>query len=253
VIAATGDTGEVARGENAYPAALSDVTAVGGTTLAPSGSARGVRETPWSNAGYGCDTAEATLAYQVTNGCQGRAYADVSADADPHTGLDMYDAAAGGWVMAGGTSLATPIVAAYEALTGVDGTSNRWAYLDASELNKVSGGYAGATGTGTISGDVVTGAPGVTPVTAASATTTSVSLTSGVYSNGAAATAGWQYGTTGAYGSHTTTVKLAPAAGATQVKTTITGLAPNTTYHFRLVALNADGASAGYDYTVSTS
>ena len=253
VIAATGDTGAVARGENAYPAALSDVTAVGGTTLTPSSSPRGVSETAWSNAGYGCDTAEAALAYQSAGSCQGRAYADVSADADPHTGLDMYEAAEGGWVMAGGTSLATPIVAAYEALTGVDGTSNRWAYLDASELNKVAGGYGGATGTGTISGDVVTGAPGVSPVSAASVTATSVSLTSGIYSNGATTTYGWQYGTSTAYGSSSTNATLSAAAGATQVTTTITGLAPNTTYHFRLAALNAHGAAAGYDYTVTTS
>ena len=126
-------------------------------------------------------------------------------------------------------------------------------YLDASELNKVAGGYGGATGTGTISGDVVTGAPGVSPVSAASATATSVSLTSGIYSNGATTTYGWQYGTSTAYGSSSTNATLSAAAGATQVTTTITGLAPNTTYHFRLAALNAHGAAAGYDYTVTTS
>ncbi len=251
VIAATGDTGEVAAGQNAYPAALSDVTAVGGTTLAASTATRGVTETAWSHAGFGCDTAESSLAYQPAGRCGGRAYADVSADANPSTGLHMYEASEGGWVMAGGTSLATPIVAAYEALTGVDGSTNRWAYADAHKLNQVSGGYGGATGTGTISGDIVNGAPGLTPLSATHTTSTSVTLTGGLYTNGASSHYAWQYASAGTDTAQSATLAAAP--GATPVATTITGLLPNTTYHFRLIAHNAHGNVAGYDVTVTTS
>jgi hypothetical protein len=252
VIAATGDAGAVASGENAYPAALPDVTAVGGTTLSPSSSARGVTESAWSGAGYGCDTAEAKLAYQSAQGCGGRSYADISADADPTTGLNVYEAAAGGWVRAGGTSVATPMVAAYEALTGVAGKSNAWAYLDASALNPLSGGYAGQTGTGTISGDVITGAPGVASATATDVSSTSVTLTGGVYSNGASTTATWQYGASTGYGATSPSTTVASGAGASPVSTVISGLAPSTTYHFVLEATNADGTVSGYDASVTT-
>ena len=51
---------------------------------------------------------------------RGRAYADVSADADPNTGLAIYDSGQGGWLLVGGTSLAAPLIAAYEAVTGID-------------------------------------------------------------------------------------------------------------------------------------
>jgi subtilase family serine protease len=51
---ATGDNGALPTGEDAYPAALPYVTAVGGTTLNPASSsspnARGVDETAWSDA-----------------------------------------------------------------------------------------------------------------------------------------------------------------------------------------------------------
>ena len=69
--------------------------------------------------------------YQTDTGCAGRSYADVSADADPNTGLGVYDTGNGGWLLVGGTSLATPLIAAYEAVTGVDADrSPQWAYTE---------------------------------------------------------------------------------------------------------------------------
>ena len=63
-------------------------------------------------------------------GCTGRAYADLSADADPNTGLEVVED--GNWGVVGGTSLATPLIAAYYAITGIDDTTNntsaKWAY-----------------------------------------------------------------------------------------------------------------------------
>ena len=56
----------------------------------------------------------------------GRAYSDISADADPNTGIQIYDSSPlpqdttpAGWVVAGGTSVSAPLVAAYYALDRV--------------------------------------------------------------------------------------------------------------------------------------
>lgn len=52
-------------------------------------------------------------------GCNGkRSTADIAALADPNTGFDVYDSQAGGWLTIGGTSLASPLVAAMWALAG---------------------------------------------------------------------------------------------------------------------------------------
>jgi hypothetical protein len=176
-----------------YPASEPGITAVGGTSLAPSSNARGIAESAWSGAGSACSTFDAQPSWQasVNTGCSGRAVADVSADADPGTGLTTYDSYSGGWVTLGGTSLAAPLTAAYVALTGVNGSSTanadgslsgEWVYADASELNDITSGnngtcpastaYAspqtctagvgwdGPTGMGSISGDVVTSSAG---------------------------------------------------------------------------------------------
>ena len=51
--------------------------------------------------------------------CSRRAEADVSAVADPNTGVAVYQTyGASGWVEAGGTSAAAPIIAATYALAG---------------------------------------------------------------------------------------------------------------------------------------
>ena len=51
--------------------------------------------------------------------CANRATADISADADPATGLAVYDTLGqSGWQQVGGTSLASPLVAAMYALAG---------------------------------------------------------------------------------------------------------------------------------------
>jgi hypothetical protein len=64
----------------------------------------------------------------------------------------------------------------------------------------------------------------------------------------------FDYGPTNAYGSCTAPITVASGARAGPVAATPTGLAASTTYHFRLVALNADGSSglAGADTTFTT-
>ncbi|MGO9754167.1 MAG: hypothetical protein ACLP22_22345 [Solirubrobacteraceae bacterium] len=290
VIAATGDSGYVGGGESNYPASFPGVTAAGGTTINsddPS-TPRGFSESAWSldangdGGGSGCNLLEAKPAYQTDTGCTGRSYADVSADADPYSGLLIYDG--GQWEPVGGTSLASPLIAAYEAITGIHGSSPQWAYTDSALLNdpqagtvgscpsaydyicNAGSGYDGPTGAGSISGDIVTGAPGIggpaglveltgwppviTDTTAVSST--SATLSAGVDPNGLDTTYYWQYGSSGSYTQQTQPVDIGAAAGPVQVTTTLTGLTPEATYDYRLVATNADGTTYGYDYTVIT-
>jgi hypothetical protein len=92
---------------------------------------------------------------------------------------DGLERPAGGWFDGGGTSLAAPLVAAFQAITGVNGSTPQWAYADAANLNDPSAGstgacagqslvlcnaaegYDGPTGAGSISGQLATGAPGI--------------------------------------------------------------------------------------------
>jgi hypothetical protein len=116
VVAATGDGSYGTE----YPAASPYVTAVGGTTLTHASNARGWTESAWGGAGSGCSSREAKPAFQTDTGCARRTIADVSAVADPATGVAVYDsyASGGGWGVYGGTSVATPIISAIFAMAG---------------------------------------------------------------------------------------------------------------------------------------
>ncbi len=288
VIAATGDHGYPGAGVDNYPAAFPGVTAAGGTTLSGAAggtSTRGYTESAWAlnssgvgwGGGSGCDTREPKPAYQGDTGCTGRSYADVSADANPDTGLRVYDTGNGGWLVEGGTSLATPLIAAFEALTGVNGATAQWAYSDSALLNDpVAGstgscaggiayicnagtGYDGPTGIGSISGAIVAGAPGIGGPAIGDGTTnsytqtvgsTTATLVGGVYPNGLDTTYYWQYGTSNAYGQQTTPQDVGSGTAPVTAQASLTGLMPGVTYHYRLVATNSDGTDYGYDYTM---
>jgi hypothetical protein len=116
ITASTGDNGFGVQ----YPAASQFVTAVGGTSLTRAGGGRGWMETAWSGAGSGCSAFDPRPSWQnVNTGCGNRALADVSAVADPNTGVGVYDSFGfGGWNVAGGTSVASPIIASTYALAG---------------------------------------------------------------------------------------------------------------------------------------
>ncbi|MGH2862781.1 MAG: S53 family peptidase [Solirubrobacteraceae bacterium] len=280
---ATGDNGALPTGEDAYPAALPYVTAVGGTTLAPATptapNARGIVETAWNGSSAGCDTQEQPLPYQPSDGCSGRSYADISADADPSTGLTVYDSPAGGWFDGGGTSLAAPLVAAFQAITGVNGSTPQWAYTDAANLNdpttgstgacagelsalcNAATGYDGPTGAGSISGQIAPGAPGIGlpslgPSDSKTYTlrlaNTGAWLRAGVYPNGEATSYYWQYGTTSSYGSSTAAVSVGAGAAPVSIGSHLATLKPGTKYHYRLVATNASGTEYGYDGMFAT-
>ncbi len=96
-------------------------------------------------------------------------------------------------------------------------------------------------------------APTVTTSTATSITSTSATLDGSVNANGLSATVTFQYGTTSSYGS-TVTATPSPVSGTSSVSVSanVSGLSPNTLYHYRVVATNSAGTSNGSDQTFTT-
>ena len=123
-----------------YPAASPNVTAVGGTTLTGSQSSTWT-QTVWSGTGSGCSAYEPIPAWQppTTSLCNGRTVADTAAVADPNTGVAVYDSFhEPGWMVFGGTSVASPLVASIYALAGNTSSVNAQnLYLDSAKLNHV--------------------------------------------------------------------------------------------------------------------
>jgi len=101
-------------GDNGYgvesPASFRHVIAVGGTSLYVKPSGSYLRETAWKGSGSGCakGLAPEWQSASLTH-CPGKAVADVSAVADPATGVAVYFD--GQWLVFGGTSASAPIVA----------------------------------------------------------------------------------------------------------------------------------------------
>ena len=150
VTAASGDSGYLdwlegpAAPHTDYPASSPHVVAVGGTRLAltnPGGGWAG--ETVWNDGGKrkgvgegagatggGCSALFAAGTWQLRApgwglvGCGARrGVTDVSADADPYSGVAVYDSTTNregnrGWGVIGGTSVASPIIASVFALAG---------------------------------------------------------------------------------------------------------------------------------------
>jgi subtilase family serine protease len=135
-----------------FPAASQYVTAVGGTTLTRSSTTRGWSETVWSGAGSGCSAYIPKPTWQTDSGCANRTVTDVAADADPYTGVAVYDSfryqGYGGWLVFGGTSVASPIIASVYALAGnaASITDNAYPYANTSSLFDVTSGSNGSCG-----------------------------------------------------------------------------------------------------------
>ena len=178
-VAITVSSGDSGYGAQA-PAAFNTVTAVGGTNLKLTSTGARSSETAWKGAGSGCSAYITKPTWQKDTGCSRRTIADVSAVADPATGVAVYDSygSTGGanWYVFGGTSVAAPIIGAVYALSGnTSGTPASLAYAvapGASLFNVTSGtntrkcrfgylcdagksltnGYDGPTGLGTPNG-----------------------------------------------------------------------------------------------------
>jgi subtilase family serine protease len=265
-VAITASTGDGGYG-TLYPAASPDVIAAGGTSLYLNNDGSYHSETAWSGGGSGCSGFEPAPSWQPSIGCSKRMIADISADADPNTGVAVYDsvgtAANDAWYQVGGTSLSSPIIASTYALTGttqVDNASGLYANANYStNLHDVTTGsngscstslfcsagtgYDGPTGLGTPDG---LGAfePGPPPPPAAdfslSAAPSTVALTPG--------------------GSVPATITVNPSSGfggsvslaASGLPTGVTAsFSPSSTTGSSTLTLNASSAAPGTTATVT--
>jgi subtilase family serine protease len=138
VVAAAGDSGPGAY----FPASASKVIAVAGTTINLSSNYQ-ISESLWSGSGGGCSSIFSRNAYssKVCSNSK-RSVADVAADADPLTGVAVYDSRLGGWLIAGGTSVSAPIIAGIYALSGDTSSGNgaTTLYLNAGSFSPVQNG-----------------------------------------------------------------------------------------------------------------
>jgi subtilase family serine protease len=121
------------------------VVAVGGTVLAPSSTnPRGWTERVWGGAGSGCSAYFGKPAAQPDTACHGRTVADVSAVSYR---LNVYDTSLPkeyrGWLLVGGTSASSPLVAGMIASVGRGGLRPTDLYTTPGGFNDVVGGKNG--------------------------------------------------------------------------------------------------------------
>ncbi len=129
-------------------------------------------------------------------------------------------------------------------LTGLSvGTLYHYRVVGMNDLGTTLGADATFTTAGPAA--VVTGG-------ANSVTKTGATLNGTVTPDGIATSAYFEYGPTTAYGTATATQTLGSGMALVNVQATISGLAPNTTYHFRLVSTSAAGTVFGTDVTLAT-
>ncbi|HET9731338.1 MAG TPA: hypothetical protein VFP54_01575 [Acidimicrobiales bacterium] len=261
VVASSGDNGYGVE----YPAASQYVTAVGGTSLYQTNDTgtRSATETAWSGAGAGCSAYEAKPSWQHDTGCSRRTVADVSAVADPNTGVWVYDTyGTSGWAIFGGTSVASPIVASMFALGGgVTGGSvpQQWPYNSPASLNDITSGsdgscggsylctavagYDGPTGLGTPDGTTAfAGGPPPAPP----GPPTNLQAVSGSGS----VTLGWGTPSTGTATGYIVLRSTSSNTGYAQIATTSnlgytdTAVTAGTTYYYEVEATNSGGTSS---------
>ncbi len=94
--------------------------------------------------------------------------------------------------------------------------------------------------------------PTVTTTTASSVTTVSATLNGTIDPGGVSSTYHFEYGTDTNYGSQTTESDPLSGTGAVAATGAVTGLSPNTTYHYRIVGHNGPGSITGNDQSFTT-
>jgi len=132
-----------------FPASSPHVTAVGGTSLYHASNTRGWTESAWSGAGSGCSAIYSKPSWQTDPSCTQRTVADVSAVADPNTGVAVFGPAnrrGSAWLVFGGTSVAAPLTAGVYGLNGGAVTYGSNPYAPAASLNDVTSGSNGSCG-----------------------------------------------------------------------------------------------------------
>lgn len=247
-----GDAGATAQ----YPSTSPNVISVGGTTLNldPTTGAF-VSETAWSGGGGGCSSYESATSaqshfsqYGQVN-CGGRrATPDVALDADPNTGVSVYDSTPynnqTGWWIVGGTSASAPMWAGRSAASGAVVNSAR-VYGTAIPFRDITSGNNGApalvgydlaSGRGSWNDGPPPASPPGAPTLTATAGAGSVSLS--WTPTGAAATSYSISKGTAAGGENQ---NLATVTSTTYTDTAVTA---GSTYYYTVTASNASGPSA---------
>lgn len=140
-----------------WPSTSPNVVAAGGTTVRRNPATDAfLAEAPWDSAGGGISTVELRPTYQSAISSTVGAYRgvpDLSFDANPVTGVWIYDSSVGGWNIVGGTSVASPALAGIINLAGKFYTSSS-AELQSiynnmhttADFNDVASGYCGPYG-----------------------------------------------------------------------------------------------------------
>ncbi len=95
-------------------------------------------------------------------------------------------------------------------------------------------------------------APAPTTQAASAVSQSAATLNGSLMPNGLATTYAFEWGTTTAYGQRTPDVAIPVGAGTQAVNAALTGLAPGTTYHARLIASNSLGTVTGADVSFTT-
>ncbi len=121
-----------------WPSVSANVVAVGGTSVSRNpitGAFLG--ESAWNNGGGGPSLYVSRPAYQnsvqsIIGGAT-RGVPDVAAVANPTTGVWVFDSNAGGWIVVGGTSVASPVVAA------ITNNAGRFSLSSNAELTRIYG------------------------------------------------------------------------------------------------------------------
>ncbi|MFJ9814369.1 putative Ig domain-containing protein [Streptomyces sp. NPDC101151] len=268
-VAITVSSGDEAYGAE-YPATSQYVTAVGGTALTTSSGSRGWSESVWKTSstegtGSGCSAYDPKPAWQTDTGCTKRMEADVSAVADPATGVAVYDTYGGsGWAVYGGTSASAPIIAGVYALAGTPGSGDypaKYPYTHTSNLYDVTSGnngscttsyfctartgYDGPTGWGTPNG--------TTAFTAGTSSGNTVTVTNpGSQSTATGGSAGLQIHATDSAGATLTYSASGLPAGLSINSSSglISGTASTAgTYQVTVTATDSTGASGSASFT----
>ena len=171
-VVSTGDYGH----PGSYPAYNPSVLAVGGTTLNLTADGGVSSEVAWSGSGGGQSFVEPTPGYQAGVESGGRGIPDISYDADPATGVAVYDSYSfegqSGWFQVGGTSLGAPswsaILASADQVRGAAGEPRLTSAGDAAQQAVyASSGHLGQilTGSNGFCPDICTAGPGYNFVT----------------------------------------------------------------------------------------
>jgi subtilase family serine protease len=135
-VAASGDEG--ASGGPEWPAVSPDVLSVGGTTLTLTSTGAIASESAWSDSSGGSSQLETLSVQQSATGLSTRSAPDVAFDANPSTGVAVYDSVAYdgyvGWQEVGGTSVGAPSWAGIIAIADSARVSANSATLTTSQV-----------------------------------------------------------------------------------------------------------------------